>query len=155
MASTPLPKSSRLVAPQFMDESPVEGFLVIVLPLDGVHIEECNPSDSFKADASPDKAWSNQVDAISASASLTADGTINVSLVNASPTESYPVELTFEGLNLTRANGRVLSGERLDAHNTFDKPETVRPRPIENVKTVGDTIHITLPPASVSVVSAG
>ena len=33
-----------------------------------------NPSDSFKADASPDKAWSNKVDAISASASLQRTG---------------------------------------------------------------------------------
>ena len=72
--------------------------------------------------------------------------------MNASPTESYPVELTFEELNLTRANGRVLSAERLDAHNSFNKPATVQPRPIETLKTVGNTIQFTLPPASVSAV---
>jgi alpha-N-arabinofuranosidase len=113
-----------------------------------------NPSDSFKADASPVKAWTNQVDAISASASLTADGTINVSLVNASRTESYPVELTFEELNLTEAHGRVLSAERLDAHNSFNKPATVQPRTIETLKSVGNKIQITLPPASVSAFTA-
>ncbi|TWU63044.1 Intracellular exo-alpha-L-arabinofuranosidase 2 [Crateriforma conspicua] len=113
-----------------------------------------NPSASFKTDANSDKSWSNQVDAISASASLTAEGMINVSLVNASPTESYLVELAFEGLDLTKANGRVLSAERIDAHNTFDDPEAVQPQVIRNLMTVANTIQITIPPASVSAVTA-
>jgi alpha-N-arabinofuranosidase len=112
------------------------------------------PSESYKADASPRKKWSNQVDAISASASLATDRTINISLVNTSPTESYPIKLTFAGKSLTNLRGRVLSAERPDAHNTFDKPDAVKPRPISNLKPTGNTIQITLPPASVSTLTA-
>ena len=113
-----------------------------------------NPPESFKADASPEKAWTNQVNAISASASLAKDGTINISLVNTSPTNSYAIELTFAGRNVTKANGRVLSAERLDAHNTFDKPDTVKTQTLSGLKIVGNSARITLPPASVSTVTA-
>ena len=113
-----------------------------------------NPSESYKADASPSIAWQNHVDAISISASLATDGTVNVSLVNASPAESHPIEVTFKGRNFAKANGRLLSAKQLDAHNTFDKPANVQPIAMEDLKIVGNTLQITLPPASVSVVAA-
>mgnify|MGYP001821529788 CR=1 FL=1 len=117
-------------------------------------VPPAKPSDSFKADASPDKPWTNRVNAISASASLAKGGEINVSLVNASPTESYPVELTFAAKKSIAVNGRVLSAKRLDAHNTFDEPEIVKPRPLSVLKSSANTIAFSLPPASVSTVVA-
>jgi alpha-N-arabinofuranosidase len=113
-----------------------------------------NPTDSYKADASPEIAWTNQINAISVSASLAKDGTVNVSLVNTSPIRSHPIELTVVGKDLANVNGRVLSNEQLDAHNTFDEPEKVKPRPLPDLKTVGNTIRLTLPPASVSTLTA-
>lgn len=113
-----------------------------------------SPPKSFKADASPGKSWSNRLEAISASASLTSEGSINVSLVNSSPTESHSVELKFEGMSVARADGRVLHAASLDAHNTFQVPENVMPRPIPNLILDGDTVRLSLPPASVSAIIA-
>ena len=105
---------------------------------------------SLKADASPDKKWTNQVAAISVSASLNADGTINVSLVNTSPTESHEIKISFSGKNVKDTRGRVLNAKRMDAHNTFEQPETVEPRPISDLSSAGNLIQLTVPPASVS-----
>ncbi|TWT54856.1 Intracellular exo-alpha-L-arabinofuranosidase 2 [Rubripirellula amarantea] len=121
---------------------------------DSAEAPPLNPPSSFKADAQPGKPWINSIDAVSASASLATDGTITVSLVNTSPTDAYPVEITYAGNSLDHVNGRVLRSDRLDGHNTFDTPDAVQPRSISNLKTVGNTVQFLLPPASVSTVSA-
>ena len=112
-----------------------------------------NPPKSYKQDARPDEPWTRQVAAISATASVAKDGTTHVSLVNTSPTESLPVELSIEGESRT-FRGRSLTANKLDAHNTFDKPDTVKPRPLTDWDAEGNILRLTLPPASVSVISA-
>ena len=112
------------------------------------------PSESFKADASPRSDWTNEIDAISGSASLADDGTITLSLVNASPTEPHPITIKFAGNGAKELHGRVLTAERMDAHNTFDTPDVVVPQPISNLRPSGNTFQLTLPPASVSTLTA-
>lgn len=112
------------------------------------------PSESYKADASTEKAWTNKVEAISVSASLAKDGSINVSLVNTSPTESYEIEIEFSGKGLKDVRGRVLHAKQMDAHNTFDHPDSVHPRPIQDLKSTSNKIQLILPAASVSILTA-
>lgn len=112
------------------------------------------PSESYKADASPSEAWTNGIDALSVSASVAKDESINISLVNTSPTESHSVEIKFAGSARKDIRGRLLHAKRMDAHNTFDQPDTVQPRPIQTLKSTGNTIQLTLPPASVSTLTA-
>lgn len=108
------------------------------------------PPDSFKADAPPEQPWSNQVNAISASASIGQDGSVHVSLVNTSPESSYPIELTFPGRSSIQVTGRVLRAQQLDAHNTFEAPEEVTPQPLSDLEVSLTEVRLTLPPASVS-----
>jgi alpha-N-arabinofuranosidase len=47
--------------------------------------------------------------------------------------------------------GRVLTAERMNDHNTFDAPDQVRPAAFEGVARQGNYITITLPAKSVLV----
>ncbi len=111
------------------------------------------PATSSKAETSSAKPLTNEVDAISASASVSADGSINVSLVNASPTESHPIEITFAN-GIKEVSGRMLNGKKMDSHNTFENPDSLKPQPIPNLKPTGKKIQLTLPPRSVSTIVA-
>jgi alpha-N-arabinofuranosidase len=53
---------------------------------------------------------------------------------------------------LSKASGRLLTGNALDAHNTFAEPERVRPAPVTFTGKEGQ-LQIELPPKSVLVVA--
>ncbi len=88
-----------------------------------------------------------QVATVSGSASRTGK-VLFLTLTNAHATDA--VEVTVDLLGGAQAAGgaaRVLSGE-IHAHNTFDAPETLTPRPYA-IDATGASFVITLPPASV------
>lgn len=88
---------------------------------------------------------------ISATAALGADGKLYLGLVNTHPRDSEQVRV--EGATpITRASGRMLTGASLDAHNTFDEPNRVRPTAIE-VPGAKGSVDISLPPRSIVVVA--
>jgi alpha-N-arabinofuranosidase len=88
-----------------------------------------------------------QVATVSGSASRTGK-VLFLTLTNAHATDA--VEVTVDLLGGAQAAGgaaRLLSGE-IHAHNTFDAPETLTPRPY-TIEATGASFVITLPPASV------
>jgi alpha-N-arabinofuranosidase len=87
---------------------------------------------------------------VGASASRKA-GRLFVTLTNAHAEREIEVELELVGgASSQGAKARVLTGE-IHAHNTFDAPETVAPQAM-GLSAVGDTMTITLPPASVTAI---
>lgn len=92
-----------------------------------------------------------QVPAVSSSASVAADGTRHVSLCNLDPKTGQTVELTCEGWKGS-ATARVLAGDSMTAHNSFDKPGQVLPRPLAVVSHSG-RLTVELPPASVALLT--
>ena len=64
---------------------------------------------------------------VSASASRTQSGKVHISFCNLHP--SQPVELTcaLHGLTPKCLAGRILTAPTIQAHNTFDQPDTVAP----------------------------
>lgn len=78
------------------------------------------------------------------------DGRTLVSVANHHPTESVKVEIAVSGLPAARLSGRVLSGERFNAHNTFDQPDQVKPGVWMVSHGAGDVVTAELPPASVA-----
>ncbi|MEW6753773.1 MAG: alpha-L-arabinofuranosidase C-terminal domain-containing protein, partial [Candidatus Latescibacterota bacterium] len=56
------------------------------------------------------------------------------------------------GVAVGRASGRTLTAPQITAHNTFDEPERVRPRALEEVQAAPDGLALRLPARSVSVV---
>jgi len=88
-----------------------------------------------------------QVATVSGSASLKGK-TLFITLTNAHATDA--VEVTVDllgGVQATGGTARILTGE-IHAHNTFDAPETLTPRPYA-IEATGASFVLTLPPASV------
>jgi alpha-N-arabinofuranosidase len=68
----------------------------------------------------------SSIPAISASASVDGEGRIHVSLTNIDPTEERKIDLELRGASLSSVSGQIISSERIQDHNTFDKPDTVK-----------------------------
>ncbi|MBR1685902.1 MAG: hypothetical protein IJ708_12280 [Clostridia bacterium] len=85
---------------------------------------------------------------VSASASKKGD-TVTLSLSNLHATEPIEVLIDAAGMEKATAEGVVLTG-RMDAHNTFDKPENVKPAVLEGIRTTKRGLLVTLPACAVA-----
>ena len=72
-------------------------------------------------------------------------------LVNLDPRRSIPLSLTLAGVQASGITGRIVTGPTMDAHNSFDQPDAVRPVPFTGAQVAGGTITATLPAMSVVV----
>ena len=61
------------------------------------------------------------------------------------------VACQVQGAKAQKVSGRILTAPAITAHNTFDKPETVKPSAFNAFRTTGSGLTATLPPASVVV----
>ncbi len=86
--------------------------------------------------------------AIDASAARGKDGKLWLALVNIDPRRSVEVALG----QARTATGRLLTADRINAHNTFDNPDAVAPRPY-SARAGGDGLKLALPAGSLVVVS--
>jgi alpha-N-arabinofuranosidase len=91
------------------------------------------------------------VPAVSASASVDEGGRLNLSLSNADPHRDLPVRVNVRGKKCSRVEGRLLKGSAMNAHNTFEKPETVRPEAFAGLSAAAEGLELTLPRMSVAV----
>jgi alpha-N-arabinofuranosidase len=89
---------------------------------------------------------------ISASAARGKDGKVYVALVNTHPSETE--EVSIAGVGEGKASARVLTAAEMDAHNTFAKPDAVKPAPIA-VQSGGGKLTVKMPAKSVVVVAIG
>lgn len=64
------------------------------------------------------------VPAISVSASVAANGKLHITLSNANPNKDVPV-ISNRGMKAQRLSARVLQGDAMNAHNTFEQPNRV------------------------------
>src|SRR5207245_1785684 len=89
------------------------------------------------------------IPAVSASASRDREGRIHVTLTNLDPNYTRTVSAELRGAHVSRASGRVLSAAAMNAHNTFEQPNTVQPEPFNAVRVSGERLSVELPPKSV------
>ena len=89
--------------------------------------------------------------AVSGSAVRGKDGKVHVGLSNLDPTQPNTVTVKLDGLTAGTVSGRVLTAGVMNAHNTFDAPETVKPAAFTGAQVNGGTLTVTLPPMSVVV----
>ena len=68
------------------------------------------------------------------------------------PNAAATVELDLRGLagSSMTASGMTLKGGSIDAHNTFEQPEAVKPEPFADFELLNGKLTITLPPMSVT-----
>lgn len=96
---------------------------------------------------------SEKLPAISASASKDKSGTTYISLVNIDAQKSQEVVIELRGGKFSTVTGRVLNGERLQDHNTFDNPDKVKPADFKNAVLKENQLTVKLPPFSVVVLT--
>jgi alpha-N-arabinofuranosidase len=101
---------------------------------------------------SPDYAMGeDSIAALHASASRNSTGKIAVSLCNLDHEHDIDLEVALDGVNIAAVEGRILSANALQAHNTFDEPEAVKPAPFAGVQIAGAALKLRMPAHSVVV----
>ena len=87
--------------------------------------------------------------AVSASAVRGVDGAVHMGLTNVDPNRPATVSVTLAGVGGAAVTGRILTAQAMDAHNTFDAPDAVKPVAFTGATLAGGTVSVTLPPKSV------
>lgn len=91
----------------------------------------------------------DKIPSVSVSASRDEAGAMHVTLCNLHAAEPARVTCTITGMKAASVSGRVLTASEMNAHNTFEKPDVVRPSTFEDAKLTGSGFAATLPPKSV------
>jgi alpha-N-arabinofuranosidase len=92
-----------------------------------------------------------KIPAVSASASQNPDGSLCLSLCNLDPNREQDVRCSIQDASLSEWSGRVLTADRMDSYNDFERPDAVTPRPFDEVRPTADGWTIRLPAKSVTV----
>jgi alpha-N-arabinofuranosidase len=72
-----------------------------------------------------------------------------VTLCNLDPNSAAEIICDLRGASPQKISGRVLTATEITAHNTFEKPDAVRPAKFDAIKIIAPGFAITLPPKSV------
>jgi alpha-N-arabinofuranosidase len=102
--------------------------------------------------SSPEFEFRDQkMPALSVSASRDAACAIHISLCNLDPNRLAKVVVELRGARAQSVDGRILTAEAMNAHNTFEKPDVVKPAAFQGFELKDGTITATLPAKSVVV----
>jgi alpha-N-arabinofuranosidase len=96
--------------------------------------------------------YSYQTDSIptlSVSASRDDSGRIHVTLCNLDPTSARAVPIEVRGLKVKEVTGQVLTAAVMNAHNTFEQADTVKPASFTGARITADGLEVSLPAKSV------
>ncbi len=85
-----------------------------------------------------------------ASASRDAAGRITITICNLDHANGAKVELDLRGISaVSSVSGRVLTADSIQAHNTFEQPDAVKPVAFSGIQTEGTRVIAELPSKSV------
>lgn len=93
------------------------------------------------------------IPAVSVSAARGAGNSLALAFVNTDPNKPARVTTKISGATPTKISGRVLTTDAMNAHNTFEKPNSVQPAAYSGGRKKGDSWEFDLPPKSVVVVT--
>ena len=94
-----------------------------------------------------------KVPSVHASAVRAKDGKVYVALANLDSKNSAKLSLKIAGMQARAASGQILTADAINAINTFDKPDTVKPQSFSGAKVKADQLTLDLPSKSVVVLS--
>lgn len=92
------------------------------------------------------------IPAVTVTAARDTSGKLQLGLVNLDPKREALVTTDVSGTQVKGASGRVLTAAAMDAHNTVDAPDTVKPAAF-SAKRSGGKLVLRLPPKSLTVVA--
>jgi len=88
---------------------------------------------------------------VNASASRDAAGKMHLTLTNIDINKDREVLVDFRGTSAKGAGGRILTGEKINSHNTVERPEEVSPTEFTDAKVEHGWLKVQLPSKSVVV----
>jgi alpha-L-arabinofuranosidase len=89
------------------------------------------------------------VPSLHASASRDGEGRLHLSLVNLDPARAAEINTT--GATIKSVSGEILTASAINAMNTFDQREVVKPAPFSGYKLQGSQLSLSIPAKSVVV----
>lgn len=92
-----------------------------------------------------------EVPMISASASEDKNGRIHISLANVDVDNAQDITLDLQGRQIKSVKGRILTSASINDHNTFEKPDAVRPSVFNGAKIEKGQLKVNLPAKSIVV----
>ena len=95
------------------------------------------------------KTEQSSIPSLSASASRDAEGRLHLSLVNLDPNRPAEIATTVAGTNVKSVSGEVLTVPAMNAANTFERPNAVRPAQFSGYRLQGSQLTLSIPPKSV------
>ncbi|WP_163538523.1 alpha-N-arabinofuranosidase [Gracilibacillus sp. YIM 98692] len=99
------------------------------------------------------KAGDKEMPQITASASQNKEGKYHISLCNVDKDNEAEVTIDWRGAGLANVNGRVLTADEIDAHNTFENPDNIKPVEYQDFQVNDNQLTLQLPAKSVVVLS--
>ncbi len=106
------------------------------------------PLDLKSAEYSFEK---DRIPAVSMSASKDKAGRIHVTLCNLDPQNTNTVTVDLRGARPAKVTGRILTADAMNTHNTFEKPDAVKPADFSGARLTGNGFEVRLPSKSVVV----
>lgn len=94
-----------------------------------------------------------KVPQLSVSTSIDSEGTVHISLCNLSVAESAEIECELRGMDASSVSGSIITASEMNAHNTFENPEVVKPAEFGGASVRSGVLKATLPPKSVVVLA--
>lgn len=92
-----------------------------------------------------------EIPSISASASVDKDGKVHVSITNLNPNKAITVTCPVIGETYKNVTGEVLTTKEMNAINTFENPDNVRPEAFKAFTYKGGILTVNMPAKSVVV----
>ncbi|MDR1551915.1 MAG: alpha-N-arabinofuranosidase [Prevotellaceae bacterium] len=90
-----------------------------------------------------------EIDAVSVSASKDATGKIHITLVNIDLNKAQSIETELRGVTVKKVSGKILTSDKINDCNSFEKPDTVGVKDFKDAKLAGDRLTVNLPAKSV------
>jgi alpha-N-arabinofuranosidase len=94
-----------------------------------------------------------KVPAVHASAARGTDGKVYVALANLDPTNGAKLNVKIGGMQARGVSGQILTAGAINAINTFEKPNVVRPQAFSGARVKSDQLSVDLPAKSVVVLA--
>jgi alpha-N-arabinofuranosidase len=98
------------------------------------------------------QSGTQQLPAISASASRNSEGITHISLVNIDPRKPQPLTISLAA-GFKKVSGKILTSPNMQDCNTFENPGFIQPAVFNGAALSGNTLTLTMPPLSVVVLA--
>jgi len=93
----------------------------------------------------------SSIPAISTSASRDKEGKIHISFCNLDPHNAQKIVCEIRGTGIKKVSGCILTADKVNAHNTFEKDDVLKPEDFQGAKIEKGSIVVELPAKSVVV----